>query len=67
VNDSEDADEQECWKERSKKERAMLLTHGINLPYSKMTKNRSGKAERDNPAPRKHQANAARDSGTRGE
>ena len=44
LNDSEYADEQECWKERSKKERAMLLTHGINLPYSKMTKNRSGKA-----------------------
>jgi hypothetical protein len=22
----------------------MLLTHGINLPYSKMTRNRSGKA-----------------------
>ena len=35
LNDSEYADEQECWKERSKKERAMLLTHGINSPYSK--------------------------------
>ena len=54
LNDSEYADEQECWKERSKKERAMLLTHGINPPYSKMTENRSGKAERD-PAPSKHQ------------
>ena len=30
LNDSEHADEQECWNERSKKERAMLLTHGIN-------------------------------------
>src|SRR5438874_2678760 len=30
----------------------MLGTHGINPPYSKMTENRSGKAERD-PAPRK--------------
>ena len=30
LNDSEHAAEQECWKERSKKERAMLLTHGIN-------------------------------------
>jgi hypothetical protein len=30
----------------------MLRTHGINPPYSKMTENRSGKAERD-PAPRK--------------
>src|SRR5215475_13919535 len=30
LNDSEYADKQECWKERSKKERAMLLTHGIN-------------------------------------
>src|SRR5687767_7985121 len=27
LNDSEYADEQECWKERSKKERAMVLTH----------------------------------------
>ena len=44
LNDSEYADEQECWKERSKKERAMSLTHGINPPYSKMTENRSGKA-----------------------
>ena len=35
LNDSEYADEQECWKERSKKERAMWLTHGINSPYSK--------------------------------
>ena len=34
----------------------MLLTHGINPPYSKMTENRSGKAPRDNPAPSKHQA-----------
>ena len=32
LNDSEHAAEQECWKERSKKERAMSLTHGINLP-----------------------------------
>src|SRR4029434_7530787 len=32
LNDSEHAAEQECWKESSKKERAMLLTHGINLP-----------------------------------
>ena len=31
LNDSECADDQECWKERSKKERAMSLTHGINL------------------------------------
>src|SRR5687767_8522902 len=30
LNDSEYADEQEGWKEQSKKERAMLLTHGIN-------------------------------------
>ena len=30
LNDSEYADEQECWNERRKKERAMLLTHGIN-------------------------------------
>ena len=43
MNDSEHADQQECRKERSKKERAMWLTHGINLPYLKMTKNRSGK------------------------
>src|SRR5262249_26684518 len=50
VNDSECADEQECWQERSQKERAMLRTHGINPPYSKMTENRSGRAERD-PAP----------------
>jgi len=50
VNDSEYADEQECWQERSKKERAMLRTHGINPPYSKTTENRSGDAERD-PAP----------------
>jgi hypothetical protein len=28
----------------------MLFTHGINPPYWKMTRNRSGKAERDNPA-----------------
>jgi len=55
MNDSEYADEQECWKERSKKERAMLLTHGIP-PYWKMTRNRSGNSERDKPAPRKHQA-----------
>jgi hypothetical protein len=39
LNDSEYADEQECWKERSKKERAMSLTHGINPPYSKEDKN----------------------------
>ena len=32
LNDSEHAAEQECWNERSKKERAMSLTHGINLP-----------------------------------
>jgi hypothetical protein len=44
LNDGDDADEQECWKERSKKERAMSLTHGINLRYSQMTKNRHGKA-----------------------
>src|SRR5262245_40431869 len=44
LNDSEYADDQECWKERSKKKRAMLFTHGINLPYWKMTRNRSGKA-----------------------
>ena len=44
LNDSEYADEQECWKERSKKERAMLLTHGINPRNWKMTRNRSGKA-----------------------
>jgi hypothetical protein len=35
----------------------MLLTHGITPPYSMMTKNRSGKAWRDNPAPSTHQAN----------
>ena len=29
----------------------MLVTHRINSPYWKMTKNRSGKAERENPAP----------------
>src|SRR5207237_8955524 len=44
LNDSEYADEQECWQERSKKERAMFRTHGINPPYSKMTENRRGKA-----------------------
>ena len=27
----------------------MLLTHGINLPYSKMTKNRSGPPVHDSP------------------
>jgi hypothetical protein len=32
LNDSEYADEQECWKERSKKERAVVLTHGIDPP-----------------------------------
>ena len=32
LNDSEHAAEQECGKERRKKERAMLLTHGINPP-----------------------------------
>jgi hypothetical protein len=32
LNDSEYADEQDCRKERSKKERAMVLTHGINPP-----------------------------------
>jgi hypothetical protein len=42
LNHSEHAAEQECWKERSKKE-AMSPTHG-NLPFAKMTKNRSGKA-----------------------
>jgi len=47
VNDSEYADEQECWQEQSKQERAMLRTHGINPPYSKTTENRSGKVERD--------------------
>src|SRR6185312_931311 len=47
LNDSEYADEQDYWQERRKKERAMLRTHGINPPYSKMTENRSGKAERD--------------------
>ena len=52
LDDSEQADEQECWQEQSKKERAMMRTHGINPPYLKMTENRSGKAERD-PAPRK--------------
>src|SRR6185503_5952849 len=31
LNDSKHAAEQECWKEQSKKERATLLTHGINL------------------------------------
>src|SRR6185436_14631228 len=36
VNDSEYADEQECWKERSKKDRAMLLTQGINPPSRKI-------------------------------
>jgi hypothetical protein len=35
LNDSEYADEQEGWKERRKKERAMWLTHGINSPYLK--------------------------------
>jgi hypothetical protein len=44
LNDSENAEDQECWKERSKKERALLSTHGINSSYSKMTKNRSGRA-----------------------
>ena len=29
----------------------MLFTHGINSSYSKMTENRSGKAQRDYPAP----------------
>jgi hypothetical protein len=31
LNDSECADEQECRQERSKQERAMLRSHGINL------------------------------------
>ena len=35
----------------------MLFAHGINSSYSKMTENRSGKAQHDNPAPSKHQAN----------
>jgi hypothetical protein len=55
VNDSEYADEQECWKERSKKERAMSLTHGINPRTGSLTKNRSGKAWRESPA-HQHQA-----------
>jgi hypothetical protein len=42
LNDSEGADEQERWKERRKKERAMVLTHAINLRYATMTKNRNG-------------------------
>jgi len=36
----------------------MLFTHGINSSYSKMTENRSGKAQRDNPALSKPPANA---------
>jgi len=52
VNHSEGADEQERWQERSQKDRAMVRTHGINPPYSTMTENRGGKAERD-PAPSK--------------
>jgi hypothetical protein len=43
LNDSECADEQECWKERSKKERAMLLTHGISS-VTRRDYNRSGTA-----------------------
>jgi hypothetical protein len=32
LNDCERAAEQECWKERRKKERAISRTHGMNLP-----------------------------------
>jgi hypothetical protein len=35
LNDSEYAGEQEYWNERRKKERAMVLTHGINSKHSK--------------------------------
>ena len=37
LNDSEHAAEQECWKERSKKERAIFFAHDIP-PSSKMTR-----------------------------
>ena len=57
LNDSEHAAEQECWKERSKKERAMSLTHGINPPYWKMTRNRSGQSIARQSASRKHSGN----------
>jgi hypothetical protein len=42
LNDSGDADEQECWNERSKKERAKALTHGIDPPVREDDQERSG-------------------------
>jgi hypothetical protein len=36
-NDVECADEEECWNEQRKKERAILSSHVINPSYSKVT------------------------------
>jgi len=41
MNDSEWGDEQECWQEQRKKERAMVRTHESTPPYSKMTETAS--------------------------
>ena len=36
-NDAECTDEEDCWNEQRKKERAILSSHVINPPYSKLT------------------------------
>jgi len=41
-NDAECADEEDCWNEQRKKERATLSSHVINPPYSKLTRHFRG-------------------------
>src|SRR6185436_19031070 len=64
LNDSGCADKQDCWQERSKKERAMSRTHGINPPYSK-TKPTTAAATRS-AIRRQHRSNPKRVADFRG-